>query len=66
MMPCHSCHIFGIWRNKEIKDALKLLFKVGMQATNGDRFYGKGGFSLCSNAVLKACCTSYWLQYKIL
>lgn len=62
MMPCHSWHNFGIWRSKEMGDALKLLFKVGMQATNGDIFYGEGGFPLCSNAVLKACCTSYCLQ----
>ena len=45
LMPCHSCHICGIWRSKRWGDALKSSFGVTMQATKGDSFYGERGFS---------------------
>ena len=32
MVPCHICHIYGIWRNKEVGGCFKALFKVAMQA----------------------------------
>ena len=44
MVPCHSCHIYEIWRSKKEGDALKSSFGVAMQATRRDNFYGKGGF----------------------
>ena len=61
MMPCHSCHIYGIWRSKEVGDALKLSFGVAMQTTRRDNFYGKKGFSLCNATVLKFYCKLYWV-----
>ena len=42
MVPCHSCHIYGIWRSKEVGDSLKSSFGVAMQATRKENFYGKG------------------------
>ena len=48
---------------------LNLSFRVAMQATRRDNFYGKEGFSLCNTAVLKLYCKSYWvlkLYYRIL
>ena len=60
MVPCHSCHIYGIWRSKEVGDVLKSSFEVATQtAREGDSFYEKGGFSLCNTAVLKPYCKSY-------
>ena len=56
--PCHSCHIYGIWRSKKVGDALKSSFGVTMQAAMGDSFYGEGRFSLCNTAVLKHYCKS--------
>ena len=44
MVPCHSGHIYGIWRSEEVMDTLKLSFRVTMQVTRRDNFYGKGGF----------------------
>ena len=61
MVPCHSCHIYWIWRNKEVGETLKLSFGVAMQAKRKDNFYGKKGFSLCNTAVLKLYCNSYWV-----
>ena len=43
MMPCHSCHIYGIWKSKEVGKALKPLFGVAMQAIRRKNFYGKEG-----------------------
>ena len=57
MMPGHSFHIYGICRSKKVGEALKLLFKVTMQAAKEgerDRFYRKVGFS----ALLKLYCKS--------
>ena len=61
MIPCHSCHIYRNLRSKEVGEALKPLFGMTKQATNGgDSFYGEGGFSLCNAAVLKHyCLTEY-------
>ena len=60
MVPCHSSHIYGICRNKEMggKD-LKSSFGVAMQAISKDNFYGKDGFSLCNTAALKLYCKTY-------
>ena len=46
MVRCHICHIYGIWRSKEVGDALKPLFGMAMQATSGagDNFNGEGGW----------------------
>ena len=64
MGPGHSCHIYRIWRNKEVGDALKSLFGVTVQATRGVGwggwgvvFIGKGEFS----ALLKLNCKSRWV-----
>ena len=51
----------GLGEAKRWGDALKSLFGVGIQATRSDSFYGKGEFSLCSSAVLKLYCKSYWV-----
>ena len=42
--PCHICYIYGIWRGKEVGDALKSSFGVAMQTTRGKRviLMGKG------------------------
>ena len=61
MRPCHSCHIYEIWRRKELGDALKSSSQVAMQATRKDKFYGKERFSLFNTAVLKLYCKSYWV-----
>ena len=70
MVRCHICHIYGIWRSKEVGDALKPPFGMAMQATSGggDNFNGEGGWgggALCNNAASKLCCKSYWLLEKI-
>ena len=68
MVPCHICHIYGIWRSKEVGDALKSPFGMAMQATSGggDNFNEEGGGgALCNNAASKLCCKSYWLLEKI-
>ena len=46
MVRCHICHIYGIWRSKEVGDALKPPFGMAMQATSGggDNFNGEGGW----------------------
>ena len=53
---------FGIWRKKEMRDALKSLFGVAMQDTSrgGDNFNGEGGFPPCNYAALKLYCKLYW------
>ena len=69
MMPCRSCHIYGIWRSKTVEKTLKWSFGVAVQATRRDNFYGKEGFSLCNTTVLKFSCKSCWvlkLYYRIL
>ena len=61
MLPCSSCHIYGIWKRKALGDALNSLIGVAMQTTGRDNFYGKGGFSLCNTALLKLYCNFYWV-----
>ena len=61
MMPCHSCHIYGIWKSKEVGKALKPLFGVAMQAIRRKNFYGEEGVLLCNATVLKLYCKSYWV-----
>ena len=60
MVPCHSCHIYEIWRSKAVGKALKSSFRVAMQAIRKDNFYEKEGFSLRNTVVLKLNCESYW------
>ena len=38
--PCHVCHIYGIWRSKEVGEALKLTFRGG----NANHKGGGGDF----------------------
>ena len=61
MVPCNSCHIYGICRSKEAGKVLKSSFGVAMQATRRGNFYGKEGFSLCNTVVLNLYCKSYWV-----
>ena len=53
--------VMGFGGAKRWGDALKSLFGVVIQATRSDNFYEKGEFSLCSTAVLKLYCKSYWV-----
>ena len=49
MVPCHSCHIYGIWtsKSKTVWGMLKSHeLGVAMQVTKGGSFIGKAG-SLC-------------------
>ena len=48
MVPCHSCHIYGIWRSKEVRKALKSSFRVAMQAIRGTISMGKRSFHYVS------------------
>ena len=44
MVPGHSCHIYEIWRSKEVKDALfKVIMWGGNASHNGEGtvFIGK-------------------------
>ena len=56
MVPCHSCHIYGIWtsRSKKVWGVLKShQMGLAMQVTKGGLFsYREGRFSLCNTAVL--------------
>ena len=38
MVSCHSCHIYGIERSKNVGKTLKPSFGVAMQATRRDNF----------------------------
>ena len=62
MVPYDICDIYGIWRSKEVGDALKSSFGVVIQAKNGGwvSFHSEGGLSLCNTSVLKLYCKSYW------
>ena len=62
--PCHTCHIYGIWRSKEVRDPLKSSFGMTMQASTGGGeviLMRKWGFPLCNTAVLKFYYKSYWV-----
>ena len=53
MVPCHSCHIYGIWTstNKKVWGMLKShQLRVGSQ--KGGSFHREGRFSLCNTAVV--------------
>ena len=40
MVPGHICHIYEIWRNKEVTNALKSSIRVVMKAkSEGGGFY---------------------------
>ena len=66
MMPCHSCHMYRIWRSIEAGKALNSSFGVAMQAIRRDNLYEKEGSSLCNTAALKLYCKSYWVLEIIL
>ena len=53
MVPGDSCHIYGIWRSREVGEALKSS-KVNVWKS---AFMENGGFS----AVLKLYCKFYWV-----
>ena len=56
MVPGHSCHIYGIWRSREVRNTLKSPIRVVMQAkSGGGSFYGEAELS----AVLKLYCKSF-------
>ena len=38
MVPCHSFHMYGVWRSKEAREALKSSFGAVMQASLNDCF----------------------------
>ena len=40
--PCHTCHIYEIWRSKEVRDPLKSSFGMTMQASTGGRQFELG------------------------
>ena len=41
---CHICHIYGIWKSKEVGDDLKSSFGLAMQTTRGEVILiGPGG-----------------------
>ena len=65
MVPPVSCHIYGIWRSKEVGNVLKSSLdkaSVTRQATKGgNSFYCEEGVSLCSTPILKLCYKSYWV-----
>ena len=56
MVPCHSCHIYGIWKkkNKKLWGMLKShqLWVVMQFTKKGDSFHREGRFSLYNTAVL--------------
>ena len=70
IVPCHSCHIYGIWtsRSKKVWGMLKShQLGVVMQVTKGGSFDRKGRFSLCNTAVLWnfiASLTGYCKRFK--
>ena len=43
MVPCHSCHIYRIWRREEVGGRFKAIIWVGNASYKGDNFYGEGG-----------------------
>ena len=65
MVPPVNCHIYGIWRSKEVGNVLKSSLdkaSVTRQATKGgNSFYCEEGVSLCSTSILKLCYKSYWV-----
>ena len=46
MMPCHICHIYGIWRNKEVEGCFKVIIWGGNARHNwAGIFNGEKGVS---------------------
>ena len=44
MVPWHSCHNFGIWRNKVVEEGrFKVIIWGGNASHKGGNFYGEGG-----------------------
>ena len=44
MVPWHSCHNFGIWRNKVVEEGrFKVIIWGGNASHKGGDFYGEGG-----------------------
>ena len=72
MVPCHSCHIHGIWRTKEVRRRFKAIIWGGNASDKwvggGRKLSGEVGerFSLVNAAVLKLYCKSYWVLLNIL
>ena len=55
MVPCHSCHIYGIWtsRSKKVWGCLKVInWGWRCKSQKGGSFHREGRFSLCNTAVL--------------
>ena len=56
MVPCHSCHIYGIWKSRSKKvwwGCLKvIIWGWQCKSQNGGSFHREGRFSLCNTAVL--------------
>lgn len=65
MVPRVSCHIYGIWGSKKVRNVLKSSLdkaSVTRQTTKGgNSFYCEEGVSLCSTSILKLCYKSYWV-----
>ena len=38
MVPYHSCHIYGIWRNKEVGRCFKVIIWGGYASHKGEQF----------------------------
>ena len=60
MMPCH---IYRIWRSKEVGGRFKVIICGDNTSYKGvgQFLYGSGGFSRCNTAVLKLHCKPYWV-----
>ena len=61
MVPCHSCHIYGIWTSKEVGGRFKVITWGGKAShkEGGGSFHGDGGFLLSDNVILKLYCKFY-------
>ena len=38
MVPCHSCHIYGTWRSKEVGGGFAVIIWDGASHKAGDHF----------------------------
>ena len=43
MVPCHSCHIYGIWRSKEVEGHFKVIIWGGNASHKGELFLWERG-----------------------
>ena len=64
MMPWQICHIYGIWRSKEVWRRFKVIIWGGKQATRQQLLWRRE-FSLFNTAVLKLYCKFCWVLWKI-